>query len=133
MRFKLVSTLAMSYKRRTLAEATGRVDLNHEAFELQLLTEQEHKLWFCPGHLLLYLLWLEESWLSSIRTFAAASKVTVWVLDTRKSMTNFWLMMRRDLSFLLLPAVKQEQQEKMIIYGYRNMKNEYENHLNLQI
>ena len=56
----------------------------------------------------MYLLWLDESWLSSMRILAAASSVTVWVLDTRNSMTNFWLMMRRDLSFLLAPAAKNK-------------------------
>lgn len=64
--------------------------------------------------LLLYLLWLDESWLSSMRIFAAASRVTVCVLDTRKSMTNFWLMMRRDLSFLLPPATDNRERRKYV-------------------
>lgn len=61
--------------------------------------------------LLLYLLWLDESWLSSMRIFAAASRVTVCVLDTRKSMTNFWLITLRDLSFRLLTEAGQDKQE----------------------
>lgn len=77
---------------------------------------------FLLDFLLLYLLWLDESWLSSMRIFAAASRVTVWVLDTRNSMTNFWLMMRKDLSFLLPAAVNNK--------GTRSM-SDYYNHRNL--
>lgn len=53
--------------------------------------------WF----LLLNLLWSAVSWLSSINIFAAMSRVTILVLETRNSMTNFWLIILNDLSFLL--------------------------------
>lgn len=46
-----------------------------------------------------------------MRTLAAVSKVTVCVLETKNSMTNFWLMMRRDLSFLLPAATKQKEKK----------------------
>lgn len=57
----------------------------------------------CPSLaiLLLNLLWSTVSWVSSISIFAAMSRVTILVLETRNSMTNFWLIILNDLSFLL--------------------------------
>lgn len=53
-------------------------------------------------HSLLSLLWSAVSWLPSVSTLAAAPRVTILGLEARSSMTNFWLMVLRDLSFLLL-------------------------------
>lgn len=58
-------------------------------------------IWLSLAILLLNLLWSTVSWVSSISIFAATSRVTILVLETRNSMTNFWLIIRNDLSFLL--------------------------------
>lgn len=108
IRFRLVRTLAISYKRRTLAKT------NKRDCELHLInknTKYALHIWEfkMTNVLLLYLLWLDSSWPSSIKILAAVSSVTVCVLDTRNSMTNFWLMMRSDLSFRLLEAAIWER------------------------
>lgn len=63
--------------------------------------------------LLLNLLWSGVSWLSSMRILAATSRVTILVLETRNSITNFWLIILRDLSFRLLADAKKEGKQKI--------------------
>lgn len=53
-----------------------------------------------------------------MRTLAAVSKVTVCVLETKNSMTNFWLMMRRDLSFRFPAATRHKKTKKKANYSY---------------
>lgn len=65
--------------------------------------------WRC---LLLNLLWSGVSWLSSISILAATSRVTILVLETRNSMTNFWLIILRDLSFLLFADATKGMKQK---------------------
>ena len=58
----------------------------------------------------LFLSW-STHWSSPIRILAATSKLTTRGLDTRKSMTNFWLITLRDLSFLLFTEAGQDIQK----------------------
>lgn len=126
IRLRLVRTFAISYKRRTLAKPKQKQRL-WSVFQftkegvvyktLILGLPDEGTLLFSKWKdLLLYLLWLESSWPSSISILAAVSSVTVRVFDTRNNMTNFWLMMRSDLSFLRLEATVTGERETNHLY-----------------
>lgn len=63
-------------------------------------------------HLLLNLLLSRSStWSSPIKILAAISRLTIWGVDTKNSITNFWLITLKDLSLRLFTEALEKDED----------------------